>query len=44
MQQGNSQYDDVIFGYREIFRVDEATVIANAGSKDHVDVLEAAGI
>ncbi len=36
--------DDIIFGYTDIFPVDEQTALANAGSKDHLDILVAAGI
>ena len=36
--------DDIIFGYTDIFPIDEQTALANAGSKDHLDILVAAGI
>jgi hypothetical protein len=36
--------DDIIFGYTDIFPVDEQTALANIGSKDHLDILVAAGI
>jgi hypothetical protein len=36
--------DDIIFGYTDIFPIDEQTALANAGSKDHLDILEAAGV
>ena len=36
--------DDIIFGFTNIFPVDEQTALANVGSKDHLDILVAAGI
>ena len=36
--------DDIIFGYTDIFPVDEQTALAHAGSKDHLDIIEAAGV
>ena len=36
--------DEIIFDYTSIFPVDEQTALANVGSKDHMDILQAAGV